>query len=90
MILSPPVIQDVRPGEEKNVKVEVKTNSTLPFDLTFSASEKDLELTFEPNKIPGTLGGITTSNLKIKALPTATGNKSHISCLCQYISYTNL
>ena len=78
MILSPGSIQDMRPGEERNVKVEVKTNSTLPFHTTFSANEDDLQLVFEPNNVPGTEGGITTSNLKIKALPNATGNKQHI------------
>jgi len=78
MNLSPAYIQDVRPGEERNVKVEIKTNSTLPFHTTFAAQEEDLELMFEPNKIPGTEGGITTSNLKIKVLPNATGNTQHI------------
>jgi hypothetical protein len=66
ILLSPASLTDMRPGDEKNVEVQVKSNSTLPFDLTLSAIEKDLELTFNPNKTSGVPGGITTSNLHIK------------------------
>ncbi|HEU4447758.1 MAG TPA: PsbP-related protein [Nitrososphaeraceae archaeon] len=77
ILISPAFLRDVRPGEEKNVKVEVKTNSTLPFYLSLVAEERDLILEFEPNEISGTPGGTTTSNLKIKVLPNATRDKQH-------------
>ncbi len=75
--LSPASLTGMRPGDEKNVEVQVKSNSTLPFDLTLSAIEKDLELTFNPNKTAGVPGGITTSNLHIKVQPDATVEKQH-------------
>jgi hypothetical protein len=75
--LSPASLTDMRPGDEKNVEVQVKSNSTLPFDLTLSAIEKDLELTFSPNKTSGVPDGITTSNLHIKVQPNATVEKQH-------------
>jgi hypothetical protein len=77
ILLSPASLTNMRPGDEKNVEVQVKSNSTLPFDLTLAGLEKDLELTFNPNKTAGVPGGITTSNLHIKVQPNATVEKQH-------------
>jgi hypothetical protein len=78
MSLLPGFLSNVRPGEEKNVEVQVKTNSTLPFDLSLSAKAKDLRLTFNPNNITGIPGGVTISNLRIKVLPNATIDEQHV------------
>ncbi len=75
LTLSPPFAEGMRPDEVKNIKVDVKTNSTLPFTLTFSAVKQGLELGFDPNNITGSPSGVTTVNLRIKVLPNVTLNE---------------
>lgn len=73
--LSPRFAESMRPEEVKNVKVDVKTNWTLPYHLTLFAEKEGLELGFNPNNVTGSPGGVIAVNLRIKVLPTTIVNE---------------
>jgi hypothetical protein len=71
----PSSLNDMRPGDEKDIQLRVKSFTTLPFQLLLSTEEKKkngLEITFRPNKTSGVPGELTISNLHVKVLPNAT------------------
>jgi hypothetical protein len=70
---SPASLKDARQGDEKDVQIQIKSTTTLPFDLSLSAKPMPgLELAFKPNKTTGVPNDLTTSDLHIKILPNAT------------------
>jgi hypothetical protein len=65
----PTSLKDMRPGDEQNVQIQVKSFTVLPFDLSLSAdSTKDLELNLKPDKTSGIPDDITSSTLHIRVL----------------------
>jgi hypothetical protein len=69
----PTSLTDIRPGDERDIQVRVRSFTTLPFQVLLSTEEqKGLEITFRPNKTSGIPGELTTSDLHIKVLPNAT------------------
>jgi hypothetical protein len=69
----PNSLSNLRPGEERNIQVQIKSFTALPFEVSLSAeASKNLELTFRPNKTSGIPNDLTVSTLHIKVLPNAT------------------
>jgi hypothetical protein len=76
---NPSSINDMRPGDERDVLIQINSPATLPFHISLSPEQRPgLELTFRPNEMSGVPGGISTSTLHIKALTNAT-KQSHIT-----------
>jgi hypothetical protein len=73
MSLSPTSLKDLRPGDEKDIEVNIKSLSSLPFQAFLNSKKVEgLELTFKPNNLSGVPAGLTTADLHIKVLPNAT------------------
>lgn len=62
----------LRPGEEKNIELQIKSNTKLNSHVSFSTNTNDgLDLTFIPNQIFVYPLGLSISKLHIKALENA-------------------
>ena len=72
MSLSPTLLKDLRPGDEKHIELNIKSFSSLPFQASlYSEKVEGLELSFKPDKLSGVPDGLTTADLDLKVLPNA-------------------
>lgn len=70
--MSPSSVQNIRPGDERDVQVRIRSSTSLPFLLYLSSIPvPGLEISFTPNKTSGIRSDVTTSNLHIKAMSEA-------------------
>ena len=68
-ITTSPTSTALRPGETKNIELQVKSETNLKSNIYLSTDEtEDVELNFQPNYIFVPPNGIATSLIKIKAL----------------------
>ena len=74
--VSPSLSKEMRRGEDENVEVRLQSNQTLPFDVNFSSTQRDLNVGFDPEVTAGVTKGLTTSTLNIK-VPTSLSDKSY-------------
>jgi hypothetical protein len=74
---APSSIKEMRRGDEENVEVRLQSNLTLPFDVTFSSTQKPLQIKFNPNNTTGITNGLTTSNLNIEIPDNLTEDRSY-------------
>jgi hypothetical protein len=58
-------LKDLRAGKRKDVQVQIKSTTTLPFELSLHYDPvPDFELAFKPNKTAGVPNDMTTSDLQ--------------------------
>lgn len=72
-------LNDTRPGDERDIDVNIKSLSDLPFQSALSAAKVDgLNLTFTPHKLSGVPAGVSSANLHVKVLSNAAAQQRTI------------